>query len=165
MLRETADASGFRAYVREHAEEGVRCPCCDRYVRTYRRTITHSQVKFLVDLLAATEHERRKHPREMGDIVIDVRTILGQHVRGGDYGKLRYWGLIRQAQGQSGHWVITGEGKLFLKGIIAVPRYAHVLDGEVLRFSTETITVYDAYREAFDLDALLANREGAMVGP
>ena len=158
-MQPTVTLQDAKTQVREHADEGTTCPCCGRYVRVYRRTITKSQVEFLVDLYyAARVHSRRIGVR-VEELSIDVRTIQGQHMRGGDYSKLAYWNLIRRSEEHQGYWGITTLGIHFLRGITTVPRYAHVLDGEVQRFSTEMMTVDDARKEVFDLQRLLNQRE------
>lgn len=165
-MQPTATLQEARDHVREHADEGVTCPCCDRYVRVYRRTITKSQVEFLVDLLYAARAHARRDGRPVGHVYVDVRTIQGQHMRGGDYSKLAYWGLIERSTAEQGYWRITPLGRSWLRGTVVVPRYAYVLDGVVQRFSTDGLGVDDARREVFDLDKLLSQREltGAPIG-
>lgn len=140
-----------RQLIHEKRYEGVRCPCCDSYIRVYARTITRSQVHFLRDLYRA----QSRLPAVDRPRGLDVRKLEGQHMRGGDYSKLRLWGLIERGERGHGHWYLTGKGVQWLRGRIRVPRYAYVDRGELVRFSAEQLSVHDAHRETFDLDELL----------
>lgn len=158
-LDPTTPLSTAREHVRTHRHDGVRCPCCDRYVKVYARKISHDQVVFLAELY----RRARIAARGTGDPyqqTIDARTIT--NLRGGDYSKLQLWELIHRVA--PGHWRITRKGRAFLAGRIAIPRYAYVLDGQLLHYGSDTVTVAACIRTTFDLDEALAEGRAALAG-
>ena len=119
-----------RLVVAAGATKGVDCPCCGQLVKMYKRGLSKSMVKWLMWLNSKMESDTSW---------VDVGRTS---VRGGDYAKLAYWGLIEQepAKGEnrpgkpikrSGLWRVTGTGKAFLKAKIRVPRYKLVYNGKV----------------------------------
>ncbi|MBA2666099.1 MAG: hypothetical protein H0U69_03570 [Trueperaceae bacterium] len=149
--------SQARRYVEVERFTGVHCPCCDAFVKVYRRKITNSQVRFLRDLYQLARQAVPSFHAGTG-IGVDVRQITGQHMRGGDYSKLRHWELIEDhsdIEGASGYWAITAKGKAFLLGQIEVPKYAWVLRDAPVTYSDETISVHDAWGFAFDVGELM----------
>ncbi len=79
-----------RTFVREHAGDGVRCPCCTQNAKIYRRPLTSEMADFLVRLVMRF--------MEVHDWIsaADIPT------RGGDYAKLVHWGLIEFEDGAPG---------------------------------------------------------------
>ena len=84
---------------------------------------------------------------------------------GGDYAKLRYWGLIErmpkepeQDKRSSGMWRLTKIGRRFVYGQITVSSvcyYRHP-EGGVLGFETEQIGIEDALGKNFSYRSLMA---------
>jgi len=140
-----------RDLVRSHRDDGIQCPCCDRWVQVYRRSITRSQVRFLAQLFKLARRKAAATDVALVNIPVDVREIEGQHMRGGDYAKLSLWGLIYRSVEAPGHWYITPKGIGWLQGDISVDRYAHVIDNELIAYSGPRWSVHDAYREIFRL--------------
>jgi hypothetical protein len=137
-----------RALVREHAEEGIRCPVCDQFAKVYQRKITAVTASTLIRAYREYAHEAFHLPSFDG-------------VRGGDFSKLAYWRLIvderrvRPDGGRAGWWKITSYGGLFVKGAIGVPEYAHVYDGTLQQLDGKLITIRDALGTRFDYDELM----------
>jgi hypothetical protein len=152
----TATVEEARAYVERYSrtQAGCRCPACDRLVRTYRRLVNRTGARFL---LALARESARLHAGDMTEYV-DLRTPPNDDLRtpGGDYAKLRYWGLIASGE-NPGVWRLTGYGLAWMRDRHHIPKYAVVLDGEVIGYSDERVSFADAMRQAFDLDdAMLA---------
>tara|TARA_R110000737_G_scaffold55967_1_gene79840 strand:- start:16 stop:549 length:534 start_codon:yes stop_codon:yes gene_type:complete len=101
---------------------------------------------------------------------------------GGDYAKLRYWGLIESmpnydgdnwvdpqhagSKRSSGHWKLTDTGYDFAHGNItvsAVCYYRHPLDG-VLGFEPEQIGIHDAIGKRFNYTQLMQGYKGRPGG-
>ena len=158
---ETTTIAEAREQLRQNADDGTTCPCCRRYYRAYRRSITRSQVLFLLALykearrLAIKIDHATGERRGLSTLPINARAIQGQYMRGGDYAKLAYWVLITPIADMPGHWSITPLGIRWLSGYVSVRRYAHVLDGNVLHHSGPNWSVDDAYRAPFNLAELL----------
>jgi hypothetical protein len=140
-----------KAYLHDRRFEGARCPCCDHMHRIYRRRVSRSQVRFMHDL--ATLSRQRTGIRLS---FVDVREIAGAHMRGGDYAKLAYWGLVQRAPEDPGLWALTAKGWSFLQGRIRIPRYLWIEDGSVVREDSDTVDVHDANRATFVLSEVLA---------
>lgn len=146
-MPDTATIAQARDFVHEHRIEGVRCPCCGEMRRIYRRRVTRAQVLFLRDLVR--ESVRRHAGTSMG--LVDVREIEGQHMRGGDYAKLKHWGLAFPDAKDPGWWHLSAKGLTFLRGSTRIPKHLWIDGNEVVRESPEDVDVHDCYRERFVL--------------
>lgn len=137
-----------RTHVANHADDGVNCPCCGQRAQVYRRTLNAGMARALV-LMWRQVRDAPEPTQEP----IDIRTI---DVRGGDYGKLAYWGLIKPSDDTAGIWRITHSGVLFVTSSISVPRAVYVYGGRVLNeIDFEMTTIRQALSEKFDLIELL----------
>lgn len=115
---------------------GVECPCCGRTCKIYRRVINRTQARWLLALVAAW--------RERGGAWISVHDDALKGTRGGDYSKLRHWGLIEPSErvvGQSPAWRPTERGALFADGELEVPRYAHIYMNRLVRHAGQPIRI------------------------
>lgn len=128
--------------------KGTRCPCCNRKVKVYRRTIHHQMAVGLIRL--TKEGEGFHH-----------LPSLETDVRGGDTTKLAYWGLIeeelilRPDGGRAGYWRVTPLGRRFVMGFVTVPQNAMVYNETVLRYEGGQWSIHDALGHRFDLNELL----------
>jgi hypothetical protein len=140
----------LRQQVRDGAVEGVRCPCCDRLVRAYRRPLGADMARFLILLCRAY---LAGPPGEW----VDVRAIPA---RGGDYAKLAHWGLIEQAPNDdparrsSGLWRPTPAGMAFAEGRTREPSHVFLLDNRRIGAEDATVDVYEALGRRFDFAEL-----------
>ena len=129
-----------RKHVSDRLHDGIDCPVCGSHVQMYRRKIYPKMAKWLrwlVDRFDNTEH-----------MWIDAH---GSPIRGGDYAKLLYWGLVKRARdegsGQAGLWQPTPRGCSFARGNLSVAKYAFVYLGKVEGFSDEKIVIGDILGE------------------
>ncbi len=81
---------------------------------------------------------------------------------GGDYAKLRHWGLAElkpndddPSKKDSGLWRPTEKGRRFAYRQIRVPRYVYLYKNKVMGFSEETISIEEALKVSFDYDDLM----------
>lgn len=140
------------------AEEGMACPCCEQFVRVYKRPLYSSMARWLVWL--------ERTYADTGTWV-DVKK---RDARGGDYAKLQYWGLIEQktsprAKGKtrsSGLWRPTARGELFVKGKLSVPKHVYLYDGRSLGFSAVAFSINDALGDEYDYAAMLAGDKASV---
>lgn len=152
-----------RAYVALRQDRGVTCPCCDQRVQVYRRTIRSAMVRFMTDLLGIAM-------RTFGtpDVWVSSSSIEGNHMRGGDYAKLAYWGLIEKDSDPNAPsmWRITSDGLAWLHGEITVARYAYVRDGIPIYFSDDDrLSAHEAVHNKFDLAIALGRSHRHRYGP
>jgi hypothetical protein len=140
-----------REFLRRKRHEGATCPCCEQHVQVYRRSI-NAGMAFALILLS------RKPSSDSG--WIDIRAVDG--LRGGDYAKLRHWGLLEQRPNTdpkkkwSGLWRLTQLGRQFVHDQARVQRYAHVYNGRVLTFSGEDVSIRRCLGRKFDYEELVS---------
>lgn len=133
-------------------EDGCACPVCDQFVKAYRRSITVTMARWLIWLHGACESS--DHPARW----VDVRT---SPVRGGDYAKLRYWGLAenmpndRPETRNSGMWRTTARGARFVCRRAWAPRYLVIYNARVIEESAQTVCIVDSLREKYDYRDLM----------
>lgn len=115
------------------------CPCCNSHIQTYRRTISSSQVYWLVLL-----NKFSKGGLRYVDFKIMSNRLyeaLGRNAS--DYPLISHWGLIECDPDQAGHYKITEKGKEFLAGTIQVPKYLYFTNNKVWKQSPEYISSHD----------------------
>lgn len=140
-----------RAWLRKQAAaKGAKCPCCRQLAKIYRRAINSGQARILLDWWARCGTA----PVKLTDA---VRTP------GGDYAKLRWWGLIedmrdrREDGGSAGVWRVTDLGARFARDQTRIPRHVYVYDNRLLRVDHdgETVSIREALGGRFDYDAMM----------
>ena len=138
LPEQTDTLAQARADLRSRLDDGSTCPCCGQYSRRYKRKLTKPMVAWLAWLVKSWR--RRSHGW------VDVREST---VRGGDYGKLVYWGLIEQrphddgSKRTSGMWRPTDRGIAFMDGALSVPSHVYVYGGTAEGFTESSVTVDD----------------------
>lgn len=145
-----------RAQLYVGMDDGTSCPCCGQDVKVYRRTLNGPMCFLLIWLVL--EHltaPRWRNVREFPQI---------QNRRGGgDFAKLRYWGLIQPRDKDeddpkrrtSGDWRPTGRGISFVHGKITVPRAVYIYDTRLLRFDPVHTTIHQALGKEWDYHELM----------
>jgi hypothetical protein len=152
-----------RAVYRERVGDGTRCFCCSRYGKIYKRSITSAIALALIALY----HHNRKNP----NIWVHAQTYLAEfykeqpalsaRVRGGDYAKTRFIGLLEAREGNvkrptSGYWRITEQGMKFVLGEIKVPGHIVLLHGKSIEWPYDKmIDIREALRTPFDYERLM----------
>ena len=92
---------------------------------------------------------------------------------GGDYAKLRYWGLIEKSpknpdpsKRSSGLWRLTTTGRDFALNkttVNSICYYSHP-PGEVLGFEPDQVSIIDALGKHFDYETLMSGYEWEISG-
>ncbi len=148
-----------RAWLREQRVDGVRCPCCTQFAKIYKRPINSQQTRALILLY-------RLRGREWAHITRVDKSLEGN---GGDISKLRYWGLVEEADetrpdgGRAGWWRITARGEQWLHGQLLVPKFAYIFDTRLLELDGPPTSVRTALGTKFNYEELmgpaLSNRD------
>lgn len=99
--------------------------CHQRLPRTYYRKRSPRAEMALRKLAVTTRAGQWRHALD----------FIGDHNVGGDFAKLRYWGLIEEWPGHRGWWRVTDYGRAFVAGRVHPPTYAAVRNGECLRLA------------------------------
>jgi len=97
-----------------------------------------------------------------GDM-IDIKKL---DVRGGDYAKLRYWGLIKQLRNteersgtRSGLWRVTDIGVAFANNESSVTGIAIVYNDECERLTGDQVTIVGALGKKFSYEELMSGHK------
>jgi hypothetical protein len=140
-----------REWLDENRHEGVSCPSCDQFVKVYRRKINASMAKAMIMFY-----------RQHGTDWFHLPTLAAK--LGGDSAKLRYWGLIEEADavredgGRAGYWHITESGEQWVLGHIKVAKYALIYNGKLLGFDDEeNVVINDSLGDRFSYNELMSN--------
>ena len=135
-------------WLREHLDEGAICPCCTQRAQVYRRKINSGMAVSLIRMYQTAGTDWQHIPTTIG-------------ARSREEGKLRYWGLVEEADaerddgGRAGWWRVTPRGADFVLGNLAVAKYARVYDGRCLGLVGDPVTIYDALGDKFDYAELM----------
>lgn len=145
-----ATLAQIRTWLRTHVEDGTECPACRQHVKVYRRKITSSMARSLIDMYRAG-----------GLTWVHVPTVIsGQRA---DEGKLAYWNLIEEEKvkrpdgGRAGYWRLTRLGELFVLNKCTVPKYARIYNGELVNLDpSEQVSIVDALGTRFNYAEMMA---------
>lgn len=147
----TLDAA--KTYVKDHLEDGVECPCCGKYARSYWRKINKSMAAALAWLV-----DQSDGGKAWVDVPNDAPSWL---IRTNQHPTLAWWGLVERKPNkdpkkkESGIWRPTAVGVQFVRGLTVVPAKAHTYNGVVLEYSRETISWTEAMGVDFDYSEIM----------
>lgn len=151
VYAESTPLGQAKRFLRSKLNEGIECPCCAQFAKRYRRPMNKGQAEMLVALVRIY--------RETRDWV-HVKDLSSPHIaisRGGDFPKLRFWGLISEKENDddrkltSGFWKPTRLGVLFVLGRATVPGRAIIYNKRLEGLTGDEIGVEDALGRPFDL--------------
>lgn len=138
----------IREYLGEHGMEGVDCPCCEQFVKVYRRSLASSAGRVLIAMW-----------RKAG---ADWVHVPGLGEQGGDPLKARFWGLIERDQSsredgssRTGWWRLTPSGVAFVQDRHQVPKYAHIYNNIALLLDGPQVSIRDVLGKKFRYDELM----------
>ena len=157
--------SEARAWLKTQIDAGAICPCCTRFAKVYKRTITSAMAYALILI---ERHFAAGKPLEPGGW-LHVPTFLSQAKagvsgRGGDWAKLIYWGLLEKRIGirgdksyRVGHYKLLPLTAKFVHGKIRVPKFAYVYNRIAFQMSKDTLSMEEAVEETnrFNYAALM----------
>lgn len=142
-----------RTYLNNNYEQGVSCPCCDGYVKEYRRSLYYKMALPLIRLYRQTNQD----PRQPVHV-----SLFNPSSGGGDFAKVAYWELAYEQpkldnrdKKTSGMWFITQRGIDFVANRLTVQKYAHIVMGKVLKFSGPNFTIVEALGKRFSYSELM----------
>lgn len=146
-----------KEYLRSNWEKNdTYCPCCNQKVKLYPRPIHHSMAVCLIRLYKlcvsgdpATYH----HVNEFG----------ADGTRGGDFAKLKYWGLTAEKSKDenddrtrtSGYWAITQKGKDFVLDKITVNKRIYIYDSKKVMQDEEQVSIRHTLGKKFNYGELM----------
>lgn len=150
-----------KQWLRARFEDGAECPCCTQFVKLYKRKLNSSMALAAVYIYKYFQSHQSAEWLHVPSYLSRITT--GATVRGGDWAKLRYWGLIEDQKGvrtdgseRVGNYRITNNGKLFVAGDLRVPKHMFLYNGELQkRRDTETTSIEEALGEKFSYSELM----------
>lgn len=150
-----------RAELYAGLNEGVTCPCCDRFAKMYKRRITSSMAYGLI--LIFRWYRARGFTRDWLHIEDYFKSIpdLPSSIRG-DVSKLRHWGLLEKKVGEQddgnpslGLYRLTVRGRDFVLGVVDVEEYVLLYDDLPHGFEGDLVSIRECLRKRFNYGELL----------
>jgi hypothetical protein len=137
-------------------EDGTKCLCCGQLAKLYKRPIYSTVAAQLIRFY-------RHHGQHWGNLP-DTPDMLAKSSGGGDFAKLRYWGIIEAREDEirpdgsdrNGWWRVTDIGVSFIKGETKLKKYARVYDGELIDLWGDEASIEDALGKNFVYRELMA---------
>lgn len=151
-----------------HFEEGADCPCCGQFVKLYKRRLYSSMAYALILIDRYFRHpdaEMWLHVPSYLDAVLPPSVAVAN--RGGDWAKLQHWDLIEpkpvvrdDGSSRAGFWRMTRTGRLFVMGLVSVPRHLYFFNQRVVDFLSadeERTSIQQALGDQFDYVELMGH--------
>lgn len=152
-MHDTTPLGKVKSWLRERLHDGANCPACGQRVQLYKRKLNSGMARALIQIYNHAETEWVK--------VQDIPDAP----KGGDYAKLRFWGLLessgdRADDGNSaGMWRVTEHGRAFVLNISTVPAYVGTYNNRTYRLpdadEVPLISIKDAIGSKFNYDELI----------
>lgn len=161
-----ASLEDAKKWLRVRFGKGAACPCCNQYVKLYKRSLNKSSAYVL---LLMECHFRGDPVEEWLHVPSYIAEMAADNPRRaaavrGDWAKMKFWGLIEEkpevrADGspRAGYWKLTPLGRQFCRREVKVPSHIYVYNGEALpRTVDEQITIDDALGTDFSYDEIMS---------
>ena len=161
-----ASLEDAKKWLRVRFGKGATCPCCQQFVRLYKRGFSKSSAYVL---LLMARYYRTAQPEEWLHVPSYIAEMSADNPRRaaavrGDWAKLKFWGLIEEkpevrADGSPrvGYWRMTPLGRQFVNREVKVPAYVYIYNSEPLqRAVEEQITIDDALSTEFSYAELMS---------
>lgn len=149
-----------KSYLRDNFDEGAECPVCRQRVQRYHRQITSSMAFGLLTIYIYFLKHPEKRFVHVPTLAHDQQVPLA--IFGGDFAKLRFWGLIESKSGdrddgswRNGWWGITEKGYQFIQHKILVPKGLAIFNQKPLGLEGDYISIKDALGNKFNYDQLM----------
>jgi hypothetical protein len=165
-----ASLEDAKKWLRERFGKGATCPCCNQFVKLYRRPFNYSMA---VVLLLMERYYRRVgvSAEEWLHVPSYITEAVAYHprgavaIRGGDWAKMKYWGLIEEkpevrddGSPRAGYWRMTPLGRQFATRAAKVASHVYIYNGEPMqKTADEQITIDDALGTHFNYADLMAD--------
>ena len=136
--------------LRRRVDDGTKCPCCDQFVKRYKRKLNAG--------MAITLYRIYKHHKEN---YVNVKDFLRKekYTNSHDWTLLKHWGMLET--NLSGEWKITQNGKDWLT-IEDAKTYSHIFiyNSKLQGFHNGKTTFKLALSDKFDYKELMQSLGG-----
>ena len=156
-----------KKWLRVRFGKGATCPCCNQFVKLYKRPFNKSMAYVL---LLMECHFRGDVVEEWLHVPSYIAEMVSDNPRRaaavrGDWAKLKFWGLIEEkpdvrsdGSPRVGYWKLTPLGRQFVRRQAKVPSHVYIYNGEPLQRAVEDlITIDDALGTEFNYDEIMGN--------
>ncbi len=167
---EGATLEQAKAWLQDKYMAGAECPCCEQYVKLYKRKLNSSMAFVLIKMYwhartgGWSENKWLHVPSFIAEVTKE-QPLLAAAVRG-DWAKLKHWDLIREKDGKrdddskrTGFYQITALGASFVLGQVRVPSHVYLFNEMKIDLPVgDTVTIEDVLEEKFDYRELMDAR-------
>lgn len=151
-----------KGWLRTQFEDGAPCPCCNQFVKLYKRPMNGSMAYALILI--------NKYFKNNSDWLHVPSYLLEQNLPAkvgaairGDWAKLKFWGMIEPKEeirpdgsDRAGLYRITETGRKFVQNELAVPKYQLLYNQVVVRPPEgPMVKIQDVLGDKFDYTALM----------
>lgn len=133
---------------------GVKCPACRQHIEMMIRPMTSEMARVLIAMYL-----------ENPEGWVHVQSLRRDNVpvaRGGDWCKVKHWGLVERNIGQkadgnpnNGHWRLTDLGRSFVRGEVQLPQRVFLYNDECHGKDGMLISIRDALGANFNYDEMI----------
>lgn len=154
-----ASLEDAKKWLRTRFTKGATCPCCNQFVKLYKRKFNKSMAYVL---LLIESYFRGDHVEEWLHVPSYIAEMVADHPRRaaavrGDWAKMKLWGLIEEKPGtrddgssRVGYYRMTMLGRRFARREVRVPSHVFIYNGEPMhRIVSEEVTIDDALGNKF----------------
>lgn len=162
-----ASLEDAKKWLRARFGKGATCPCCNQFVKLYKRSLSKSSAYVL---LLISCYFRGDQVEEWLHVPSYIAEMVADHPRRaaavrGDWAKLKFWGLIEEKPGERkdgsprvGYWKMTPLGRQFVARQVKVPAHVFIYNGEPLKRTVEDlITIDDALGTEFSYAEIMGD--------
>tara|TARA_R110000787_G_scaffold153516_3_gene267413 strand:- start:7517 stop:7972 length:456 start_codon:yes stop_codon:yes gene_type:complete len=137
-----------KQYLRDNFKTGAVCPCCDKYVKAYKRKLNSGIARSLIIMhkLGAVNGKYIHVQNEFAKLKLRATTM--------DYAYAEKWSLIKDGD-DIGTWTLTTKGASFVSNQSLLPDYCLVYNGNVYSWSDNFINIDTALSTKYDYDDMM----------
>jgi len=152
-----------RQAVLEGRDDGVQCPCCDKFAKRERRRLYSTMAAGLVACVRLWQ-ENGGEWVDVKEINASLRPYCGEGTvnPSSDFAKLRHWGFVEgrpndddPTKRTTGQWRPRQKAVDWVNGRIRVPEAYYVYNKEIDAWSSEQISVGEALAKRFNYSELM----------
>ena len=147
-----------KQFLREKWTEGANCPCCNQFVKLYKRPFNSGMAYSLILIYKL----HLKYPNEWIHLQEKFATEYKLNSNSMDYSQLERWELTERMRGIRedgsscvGFWRITQKGIRFVLRKTTIPKRVHIYNDKVYGFSGEEIYIEKGLSNKFDYSELM----------
>ena len=139
-----------KQYLRNNYKKGTVCPCCNKYVKAYKRKLNSGIARSLIimyKLEAFWFDNKYIHVQnEFAKLKLRATTM--------DYAYAEKWGLIVDGD-EIGTWTLTKKGVDFVANKTFLPSYCLVYNGNVYSWSEDLINIETSLTDNYDYQDMM----------